>query len=414
MALPFRGRGRAPGNDARRQRAFYNNVTAYYSCIRGNEQRTTNNEQNYKQMKIASLVSGGVDSSVTIPLLVEQGFRPHIFYIQIGKNNKPGFLDCPSEEDIEITSYIAHKYGLKMDIVDLHDTYWDTVIRYTIDTVKKGLTPNPDVMCNRLIKFGAFEEKMGHDFQYITTGHYARTTRLQGKKYLATTGDLIKDQTYFLSRITYPQLKKLWFPLETLEGKKEVRKFAERLRLPSAHRRDSQGICFLGKVNYRDFIRRHVGERAGEIRELDTGRALGTHQGYWFYTIGQRKGIGLSQGPWFVTAKDTDQNIIYVSRGYDPQAQYGNRVYLEDLHFITDAMGQMKERPPIDVAFKIRHGPQFHNGTFTFTSKGAVIEAHEKISGIAPGQFGALYSSDRALCLGSGVISEPEGNANNK
>lgn len=358
-------------------------------------------------MKIASLVSGGVDSSVTIPLLVEQGYRPHIFYIQIGRDNKAEGLDCPSEEDIEITSYMAHKYNLKMDIINLHDTYWDTVVRYTIDTVKKGLTPNPDVMCNRLIKFGAFAEKMGHDFDYITTGHYARTIERDGKRYLATTTDRVKDQTYFLSRITYPQLQKVWFPLEGLEGKESVRKLAESLRLPSAHRRDSQGICFLGKINYRDFLRQHVGEQAGEIRELETGKTLGSHQGYWFYTIGQRKGIGLSQGPWFVTGKDTPKNIIYVSRGYDPQSQYSDKVFLDDLHFITHSLDHIKGQAPLCVSFKIRHGPQFHDGMLAFTSKGAVIQSNEKISGIAPGQFAAIYSKDRALCLGSGVIREP-------
>lgn len=356
-------------------------------------------------MKIASLVSGGVDSSVTIPLLVEQGYKPTIFYIKIGMENSPGFMDCPSEEDIEITSYIAHKYNLEMEIVDLHDIYWDTVVKYTIDTVKKGLTPNPDVMCNRLIKFGAFEEKMGHQFDMITTGHYADTLERDGKKYLATAADTVKDQTYFLGRITYPQLKKLWFPLGKIENKASVRKVAEEMQLPSAHRPDSQGICFLGKINYRDFIRQNVGERPGEIRELETDKLLGQHQGYWFHTIGQRKGLGLSQGPWFVIKKNTEKNIIYVSKGYDPQSQYDDKVPMEDFQYITEnPFTDLTKGEP--VTFKIRHTPEFTNGILYETPKGILLQSEKKISGIAPGQFGVIYDKECKTVIGSGVISD--------
>lgn len=356
-------------------------------------------------MRIASLVSGGVDSSVTIPLLIEQGYKPTIFYIKIGMEDKPGFMDCPSEEDIEITTYIANKYGLEMEIIDLHDTYWNTVVKYTIDTVKKGLTPNPDVMCNRLIKFGAFEEKMGHEFDLITTGHYADTLEQNGKKYLATAADKVKDQTYFLGRITYPQLQKLWFPLGKIENKSKVRELAEEMKLPSAHRPDSQGICFLGKINYRDFIRQHVGEMPGEIRELETDRLLGEHKGYWFHTIGQRKGLGLSQGPWFVIKKDTKNNIIYVSKGYDPQSQYGDLIPMEDFLFITEnpfADLEKGER----ITFKIRHTPEFAGGTMYKTEYGYAIKSDKKISGIAPGQFAVVYDAKTDICLGSGVISD--------
>jgi len=355
-------------------------------------------------VKIASLVSGGVDSSVTIPLLVEQGYKPVIFYIKIGMEDKPGFTDCPSEEDIEITSYIAHKYGLEMEIIDLHDIYWNTVVKYTIDTVKKGLTPNPDVMCNRMIKFGAFEEKMGHEFDYITTGHYADTMTSGKKKYLTTAADKVKDQTYFLGRITYDQLKKLWFPLGNIENKSLVREKATQMHLPSANRPDSQGICFLGKINYRDFIRQHVGEKPGEIRELETGRLLGEYKGYWFHTIGQRKGLGLSQGPWFVIQKDTENNIIYVSKGYDPQSQYDDVISMEDFLFITEnPFANLQKGVP--VTYKIRHTPEFTRGIMYATESGMMIKSEKKISGIAPGQFGVVYDSDKKICLGSGILS---------
>ena len=164
-------------------------------------------------MKIAALVSGGVDSSVVVHLLKEAGYEPVIFYIKIGMEDKDGFIDCPSEEDIEITTYIARKYGCKMEVVSLHKEYWDNVVSYTIDAVKRGLTPNPDIMCNKLIKFGVFEQKWGHDFDRIATGHYATTTEINNKKYLSVAADKIKDQTYFLAQMNYLQVSKLMFPI---------------------------------------------------------------------------------------------------------------------------------------------------------------------------------------------------------
>ncbi|MCC8145605.1 MAG: tRNA 2-thiouridine(34) synthase MnmA, partial [Bacteroidales bacterium] len=144
-------------------------------------------------MKIAALVSGGVDSSVVVHQLKEAGYDPTIFYIKIGMEDKDGYIDCPSEEDIEITQYIAKKYGCKMEVVSLHEEYWDNVVSYTIDAVKRGLTPNPDMMCNKLIKFGTFEQKWGHEFDKIATGHYATTTEINSKIYLSTAVDKIKD-----------------------------------------------------------------------------------------------------------------------------------------------------------------------------------------------------------------------------
>ncbi len=354
-------------------------------------------------MRIASLVSGGVDSSVTIPLLKEQGFEPEIFYIKIGMEDKAGFLDCPSEEDIEIVTWIARKYGCRMEIVDLQDDYWQSVVAYTLDSVKKGLTPNPDVMCNLLIKFGVFNDRYGKNYDRITTGHYASRVERDNKVYLGTARDHVKDQTYFLSRITEAQMSKLMFPLEKML-KKEVRQVADQMRLPSAARRDSQGICFLGKINYAEFIRRYIGERPGKIVELETGKILGQHKGYWFYTIGQRKGLGLGQGPWFVVKKDTAENIIFVSNGYDPIAQYNDTILLEDFSFITENPFLNLELGA-DIFFKIRHTPEFTPGALFRRNKYFAIKSSLPIAGIAPGQFGVVYDTGKKVCLGSGVIA---------
>ena len=354
-------------------------------------------------MKIAALVSGGVDSSVTIPLLKEMGYDPHIFYIKIGMEKEPGFVDCPSEEDIEISSYIAKKYGCKFDAVSLHDEYWDRVISYTIESVRNGFTPNPDVMCNRFIKFGSFEDKYGKDFDKISTGHYARVIQEDGINYLSTARDKKKDQTYFLGRITYPQISKAMFPVGDLE-KDQVRKIAAGLKLPSALRPDSQGICFLGKINYNEFIKRYVGEKEGDIIELETNKKLGKHKGYWFHTIGQRKGLALSQGPWFVVKKDIEQNILYVSNGYDPVSQYEDKIYLADFQFITGKADRDYniEQP---VFFKIRHQPEFSTGTLLKEGKIYRIQSKTPVSGIASGQFGVVYDEDKRICLGAGVIT---------
>lgn len=353
-------------------------------------------------MKIAALVSGGVDSSVTVYQLKEQGFDPCVFYIKIGMEDEHGYIDCPSEEDIEITSYIARKYGCKFEIISLHKEYWDNVVDYTIQSVKRGLTPNPDMMCNKMIKFGTFEEKYGKEFDKISTGHYANIFEKNKKTYLATAKDKVKDQTYFLGQINYLQVSKLMFPIGNL-FKSEVRSIAKQERLPSAERKDSQGICFLGKINYNDFIRRYLGEKEGKIIEFETGKIVGKHKGYWFHTIGQRKGLGLSGGPWFVIKKDIEQNIIYASRGYDPETQYGKTVNLSAFDFITDnPWNEISE--PIDINFKIRHTPDFTKGSLEKIGDIYRIRSHEKIQGIAAGQFGVIYDNEEKICIGSGMI----------
>ena len=369
--------------------------------------------------RIAALVSGGVDSSVVVHLLCAAGYRPTLFYIQIGMEER-GFADCSWEDDLEIVQHLAHRYDCPLEVVSLHEEYWASVVQYTIDTVKKGLTPNPDMMCNKLIKFGCFEEKWGHDFDFIATGHYATTCYEGDQLYLSTAPDPVKDQTDFLAQINFAQVSKLLFPTGHLL-KSEVRQLAEEAHLLSAKRKDSQGICFLGKVNYNEFIERALGTREGLIIERETGKVLGKHRGYWFHTIGQRKGLGLSGGPWFVVKKNIRRNIILVSQGYDPADQYGEHVVMEQCDFIsldpwsraasleagTAVVVPPVERQPIAVSFKIRHTPEFTRGVLSYDPEtGYRIDSAEPIQGIAPGQYAVVYSEDQHLCFGSGMITK--------
>lgn len=342
-----------------------------------------------------------MDSSVVVHLLKEAGYNPTLFYIKIGPEEKEE-MNCTSEEDIEMATLVARKYGCPLEIVDLHHEYWDNVVAYTIDKVRNGFTPNPDVMCNKLIKFGCFEQRYGKDFDKTATGHYATTTETEGKVWLSTAKDPVKDQTDFLAQIDYLQVSKLMFPIGGMM-KSEVRAIAEHAGLASAKRKDSQGICFLGKINYNDFIRRYLGEKEGKIIELETGRTVGTHKGYWFHTIGQRKGLGLSGGPWFVIRKDLEENIIYVSRGYNVETQYGNEFAMHNFHFITDNPWK-EQKGETDVTFKIRHTPEFSRGKLIQTEEGYKMISEEKLQGIAPGQFGVIYDAEHRLCIGSGEI----------
>ncbi len=343
-----------------------------------------------------------MDSAVVVHLLKERGVDLHLFYIRIGMDDDEG--DCSAEEDIEMCTLIARRYGLPLEVVSLHEEYWDHVMDYALRTVKAGLTPNPDMMCNRMIKFGFFEQRWGKDFDQTATGHYATTDVIDGVKYLATAVDPVKDQTDFLAQITYEQLQHVIFPIGNLP-KEEVRRIAEEAKLPNAYRRDSQGICFLGQIDYNDFIRRHLGERPGPIIELETGRKLGEHRGYWFHTIGQRKGLGLSGGPWYVVRKNVDENVIYVSNGYGTAKQYGRTLRLDEMHFISGNPWEGQDGP-VDIMFKNRHTPHMMRGKFTrIGERQWVIESEEDVQGIAPGQFAVIYDPQGHLCYGSGVIT---------
>ena len=391
--------------------------------------------------RIAVLLSGGVDSSVVLYELVRQGLQPDCFYIKIGPEEEEEW-DCSSEEDLEMATAVSHKYGCRLEVIDCHREYWDQVTTYTMNKVRAGMTPNPDVMCNRLIKFGAFHEKRGHDYDLIATGHYAQKEQTlpqplpigrgedsagcnysppyregqgEGLSWLCTSPDPVKDQTDFLAQIYDWQLAKALFPIGHMM-KEDVRAIAEREHLAPAHRRDSQGICFLGKINYNDYLRRYLGELPGDVVELETGRIVGHHKGHWFHTIGQRKGMGLGGGPWFVIKKDIQQNIVYVSHGYDPQTAYCQHFRIRDFHHLTlpleYCLGNSMTSDPssltsYNVTIKIRHTPEFLPAQIepTETSGEYIIHAAAPIHGVAPGQFCVVYDADHHRCFGSGEIA---------
>ena len=372
--------------------------------------------------RIAVLLSGGVDSSVAVYELARLGLHPDCFYIKIGPEEEEEW-DCSSEEDLEMATAVAAKYGCRLEVVDCHREYWDQVTKYTMDKVRAGLTPNPDVMCNRLIKFGAFHEKRGHDYDLIATGHYATTEEeivncklsnstsiVNGTlsnstlKWLCTSPDPVKDQTDFLAQIYDWQLEKALFPIGHYM-KDEVRQIAEREHLVSARRKDSHGICFLGKIDYTEYIRRYLGDQPGDVIELETGRRIGEHRGHWFYTIGQRKGLGFGGGPWFIVKKDPVANVLYVSHGYDPATAYKQTFPIHAFHSINGQLPVTDNGEWARVTIKIRHTPEFLPARLEPTADGYVVHADAPIHGVAPGQFCVVYDADHHRCYGSGEIT---------
>ena len=252
-------------------------------------------------MKIAVLTSGGVDSSVALKLLQQNGEKDlTAFYLKIWLEDELSYLgNCPWEEDLAYVQEICKQFKIPLEVLSLQKEYWQEIVAYSLNEIKAGRTPNSDLLCNSKIKFGKFYDKIDPAFDLIATGHYAQKTEIKGVYYLKKAADSFKDQTYFLAHLNQQQLQRALFPIGHLQ-KKEVRELADQYNLPNAKRKDSQGICFLGQIKYNEFVRYHLGEKTGNLIDFETGKKVGEHKGYWFYTIGQRKGIELSGGPWFV------------------------------------------------------------------------------------------------------------------
>ncbi len=348
-------------------------------------------------MKIAVLVSGGVDSSVALRLLQQQGYSLTAYYLKIWLEDELSFLGtCPWQEDLAYVEAVCKQAGVPLEVISLQKEYWDEVVAHTITQIKAGRTPNPDILCNQRIKFGAFYTNIDQSFDCVATGHYARVERHEELVTLHTTPDIIKDQTYFLSHLSQAQLARALFPLGDVT-KADVRALAAQFDLPNKERKDSQGICFLGKLKFSEFINYHLGEKQGDLVEYETGKKVGTHKGYWYYTIGQRQGLGLAGGPWYVAAKNTQDNTVFISRSYYTPDKMRDTFKITDCNWIT--------RPPQAGEFlvKLRHGPSFNKAHLVPLQGGDYrVQLAERDQGIAAGQYAALY--DGTECLGSGIM----------
>ncbi len=348
-------------------------------------------------MKVACLVSGGVDSSVALALMKNAGHDVTAYYLKIWLEDDMAFLgNCPWEEDMNYVRSVCDQLSVPLKIINMQQEYLETVVEYTITELKAGRTPSPDIMCNRNIKFGRFFDKIGDSFDKTASGHYAQIEQNGAKYFLKQSPDPVKDQTYFLTYLSQGQLSKILFPIGGYM-KKQVRQMAADFNLPTQNRKDSQGICFLGKIKYNDFIKFHLGEKKGHIIEFETGKKLGYHKGFWFHTIGQRQGLGLGGGPWYVVKKDITENIIYVSRDKTVENVPRNKFSALNINWIPSK--------PRKNSFKVklRHGPAKYDAVLeSYKNKKAVVKLTEKDQGIAPGQFAIFYDGD--YCCGGGVI----------
>ena len=351
-------------------------------------------------MKIAMLLSGGVDSSVALRLLHDAGHEITAFYLKIWLQDEFAFLgDCPWEEDLKYCRAVCEQVGVPLEVVPMQDEYWNSVIAYTIAEIKAGRTPNPDMFCNNMVKFGQFIDKIDPSFQKVASGHYARVrTDESGMAVLERTPDPVKDQTYFLAYLSQQQLQRALFPLGEFT-KQQVRELAKKYQLPTQSRRDSQGLCFLGQIKFADFIKEHLGILKGEIIDTDTNEILGEHNGYYYYTIGQRQGLGLSGGPWYVVKKDIENNRIYVSRRNTLQDKLRDSFSAGEFNWIAE---KAPEKTELEV--KIRHGAKIYPCQISWLdSQTAKVKlAEPDRAGIAAGQFAVFY--DGLQCLGGGVI----------
>lgn len=361
--------------------------------------------EDHSHTRVVVGMSGGVDSSVTALLLKRQGYDVvGVFMKNWDDTDENGV--CTATVDYEDVAKVASKIGIPYYSVNFEKEYWDRVFTYFLDEYKKDRTPNPDVICNKEIKFKAFldyAKKLGAD--YIATGHYADLRRDEnGNMHLMRAKDQNKDQTYFLSQLDHEQLDRVLFPLAHYT-KPEVRQIAREAGLATADKKDSVGICFIGEDgHFREFISHYLPAQPGKMETLD-GKVVGQHDGLMYYTIGQRRGLGLggnrhSNAPWFVVGKDQSKNVLYVGQGYHNPALYATHLEASDIHWVDDVVS--------------RYGNEFHcTAKFRYRQKDVGVSV--KIDGdqvtvkfdqparaITPGQAVVFY--DGQECLGSAII----------
>lgn len=353
-----------------------------------------------ERMKFAVLLSGGVDSSVALHRILDAGHRDvSAYYLKIWLEDELSYMGaCPWEEDLEYARAVCGKAGVPLRVVSLQAEYYARVVQYAIDELKEGRTPSPDIFCNQRIKFGAFFDKVQEDYDKVASGHYALVEEWDGLYHLLRSPDPVKDQTYFLSHLDQSQLAKIALPIGGYH-KDEVRRLAQGYDLANKDRKDSQGICFLGKIKYGDFVKHYLGEKPGEIVERETGKVLGEHKGFWFHTIGQRQGLGLGNGPWYVVAKDIGRNIVYISHHEHREDQERRIFVCARPHWIG-----MAPKDGEALHLKLRHGPDLIPCRIETGASGELTVSMERPDrGIAPGQFAVFYRDWE--CLGSSMIS---------
>ena len=389
-------------------------------------------------MKIAVGLSGGVDSSVAALLLKNAGYDVFAVFMQ-NWNDATGTLhgDCEWEEERSVAEMVARKIGIPFHFVDLSAEYRKRVVDYMFDSYERGLTPNPDVLCNREIKFDSFlKHALSLGADYVATGHYCRKGELIGPdgkpSYQLLAGlDKNKDQSYFLCQLTQQQLERAMFPIGELT-KPEVRQIAKAAGLPSAEKKDSQGICFVGKVDLPVFLQQKLKPKEGKVVEIfrdfydsrqaastieelaepvvyseTDGKVAGLHQGAQFYTIGQRHGlnIGGHKNPLFVIATDVENNLIFVGEGQDHPGLYRSALRVEprDIHWIRPEMA-LTEGEERDYLVRIRYRQPLQQARLFRREDGLYIVFEKPQRGVTAGQFAAWYDSEGEL-LGSGVIN---------
>ena len=352
--------------------------------------------------KVVVGMSGGVDSSVAAILLQKQGYEVIGLFMRnwdstinndfLGNPNDLNDI-CPQEKDYNDALKVCNKLGIPLKRVDFVKEYWDYVFTYFLDELKKGRTPNPDVMCNKYIKFDMFAKeafKLGAD--YIATGHYARL--IDGKLYKGL--DKNKDQSYFLSQVSKKQLEKVLFPVGEME-KSEVRKIAHEYDLITADKKDSTGICFIGERNFKKFLENYLPNNPGDIVNVDTGEVLGKHIGLMYYTIGQRRGlnVGGTKDRLFVCKKDLDKNILYVAIGDENKYLMSYACEIEKVNLLDDLPSKCMAKFRYRQADNEVYTEKLENGNI-------LVKYPQGVKAVTEGQACVLYNGDE--CLGGGII----------
>jgi len=348
-------------------------------------------------------LSGGVDSAVAATILIEQGYKVSALFMKNWEEDDNEEY-CSAAEDLAISQSVCDLLGIQLHTVNFSAEYWDRVFQYFLMEYKAGRTPNPDVLCNKEIKFKAFLEhalKMGADL--IATGHYAGVRNQDSGFELIKAKDKNKDQTYFLHALGQYELSKSVFPLAQLE-KDEVRKKAATAGLPNHDRKDSTGICFIGERRFKDFLSQYLPAQAGEIRTLD-GKTKGRHDGLMFHTIGQRQGLNLGGpgGPWYVVGKDIENNILYVVEGEAHPALFSSGLIARELHWINPDIPSLC-LGRLECTARIRHRQAEQSCTVEISENSAKVAFAVPQRAVSPGQYIVFYNNE--VCLGGGIIQQ--------